>query len=409
MTNFDELLALIHTGASATAPSFDNDDKIIIKPDRTFEIQENFNTIIAYEGDVNSQVVTFMCEKTVEGHDLSKCQEKRLRWKNVASGHEGSSKLSIKTEGEKLNLEWKAPPEAFTKSGGLEISITFFDIYEGKIAYSWNTAVFKDLKVGVSLDSVGYDIQSYGEKYIPSKNEILTINTETRAIMAPTGYNHIFCHYGDVGTSVIYFQVNRYIRGIDLLDENTIFRIYWKITGLSNVEDSTNTKNLYAVELSDRDSEGLVNIIWNPSPAITNNSLFYSGKIVFQFEVQAVNKVWRTATYNNLEIGKSEFSEFVTDLPAIDGNVNGYIIDGAITLEDKVVNTVAGVVKLRTCSENSPILMRKNELVIENDAMGMYKGIKIGVIDGESSINSPYVAYTPDTIIRLHGGDASGN
>ena len=53
--------------------------------------------------------------------------------------------------------------------------------------------------------------------------------------------------------------------------------------------------------------------------------------------------------------------------------------------------------------------MRKNELVVENDNNGNYVGVKIGTIDGESSLRSPYVALAPDTIIRLHGGDASGN
>ena len=52
-----------------------------------------------------------------------------------------------------------------------------------------------------------------------------------------------------------------------------------------------------------------------------------------------------------LEIGKSEFSEFVTDLPENEGVSNGYVIDGTETLDDKVVHTVAGVVTLRTCTK----------------------------------------------------------
>jgi hypothetical protein len=55
--------------------------------------------------------------------------------------------------------------------------------------------------------------------------------------------------------------------------------MYWKLDKLANIEDSATTKNLYAVALEGRDSEGLVNIIWKPSRAITNNSLFYSGEI----------------------------------------------------------------------------------------------------------------------------------
>jgi phosphatidylserine synthase len=47
------------------------------------------------------------------------------------------------------------PPEAFTKSGELQISIVLFDQVDGKIAFSWNTAPFFGLSVGATLDSVG--------------------------------------------------------------------------------------------------------------------------------------------------------------------------------------------------------------------------------------------------------------
>jgi hypothetical protein len=40
----------------------------------------------------------------------------------------------------------------------LEISISIFDFLDKQIAYSWNTAVLKDLMVGESLTSVGYKI-----------------------------------------------------------------------------------------------------------------------------------------------------------------------------------------------------------------------------------------------------------
>lgn len=408
MISFDDMLKNLHSSAAVT----EQDECIEIGVDRTFIVPVDFNTTIAYEGDVNSQIITFKCPRFAEGHDLSLCAEKRLRWINFASKNEGSSKLICKKRNGEENyiyLEWQAQAEAFTKAGQLEIAISIFDMQNGKMAYSWNTSVFSGLKVGASLDSVGYLINNESDEYIPAKNEILTINTETRAITAPIGYNATFCNYGDIGTSVIYFQVKRYIRGIDLLDENTSFRMFWKITNLTNTESSTITHNLYAMELSNRDSEGMVNIIWKPSEALTNNGVFYSGKVVIELEILAPGKVWRTAPYSGLIIGTSEFSSMVTDLPENEGVSNGYIIDGAQILDDKVVNTVAGVVKLRSCTETQNVIIRRGELVIVNDDLGKYKGVKIGVIDGDSTLNSPYVALAPDTIIRLNGGDASGN
>jgi hypothetical protein len=96
-------------------------------------------------------------------------------------------------------------------------------------------------------------------------------------------------------------------------------------------------------------------------------------------------------------------------LPEGDNAINSYIIDGAVTLEDKKENTVAGLVKLRTCSPNKPIFIYKNELVIETDENGNYLGAKIGTVDHEDSRRAPYVAYAPSTTIILNGGDASNN
>ena len=409
--NFEEILKQIHQNVEDNVPAIQEEDGfIVIEKNRTFSLPKDFNTTIAYEGDVNSQIVTFICPKIVEGHDLSNCQEKRLRWKNNSSGNEGSTKLSYILEGEdKMLLRWNAPPEAFTKSGILEISISIFDLIDGKLAYSWNTSSLKVLKVGETLNSVGYKIDQERDDYIPAKNEILTINTSTRAINAPSSYNHMFCNYGDVGTSVIFFQINRYIRGIDLLDSGTVFNIYWKLDKKSNIESSLSSPltSLYAVEIDNRDSEGLVNIIWKPSRVITENSLRYSGNIIIQLEiVSSDGRVWRTSPYNKLTIGASEFSINVNTLPGEEGTLKGYIIDGDEPFEDKQVYTVAGVTKLRTFTSSEPIRLNRNELAIENDEEGNYFGIKIGTTNNQNSNNAPYVALAPTVTVIINGGNA---
>ena len=413
MAKFDSLLQQIHIGSTAGPIVTEENEYITITKDRKFVLPKDFNTVIAYEGDINSQIITFECPIVSEGHDLSKCQEKRVRWKNMASGHEGSTKLKATELENTMLLSWEVPAEAFTKSGNLTVSISIFDYLDGRVAFSWNTPTFTELRIGDTLDSVGYHIGQEREDYLPPKNEILLINNETRKITAPTGYNNVFCNYGDVNTSVVFFQVKRYIRGIDLLDEGTIVNIYWKMKDLSNVDSSaadtgSQERFLYTVELDDRDGEGLVNIVWRPSRRITENVVGYYGPITIQIELISTDgKVWRSGTYNELTIGQSEFSIGVSDLPGDDSNINGYIIDGAVTLTDKTVNTVAGVVKLRSYTENSPIFINKNELAIETDANGNYVGVKIGTVSMQDARTAPYVALAPETTILLHGGDAN--
>jgi hypothetical protein len=154
-------------------------------------------------------VVTFVAPRYSDGHDLFGCANKRLRWSNLASGNEGSSILTCQEENsDKIKLSWAAPAEAFTKAGKLIFSISFFDFSTtkpSKIAYAWNTAECSELIIGASLETVGPRGEQNESEYIPAKDEILTINVEKRSIVAPAGYRHTICNYGDMNTSVVYF------------------------------------------------------------------------------------------------------------------------------------------------------------------------------------------------------------
>lgn len=418
MANFDTLLSQIHgniINGTVTGPVVEEADTYItIDNNRKFILPEDFNTTIAYEGDVNSQIVTFKCPKTYEGHDLSKCENKRLRWVNIKGGREGSSVLRWQANDDStFLLKWEAPAEAFGCAGQLNVSITLSDYIDGKLAFSWNTAALKSLQVGETLDKVSEKINEENFlDYVPAKDEILTIDTETRKINAPDNYSHTFCNYGDVNTSVVYFQIKRYVRGIDVLADDTLINVYWKIQDVSNIDkgyNSIDNKRLKVVELEDRDSEGTVIIAWTPSPNVTVNSLFYAGAITIQLEISSADgRVWRTNTYSNLKIGSNIFPTSLTEIPGdIETNIN-YIIDGAKITHDQNAEVIAGLVKLRKCTKSAPIMVYKNEIVVEYDDNGNYVGAKIGTVqDAQDSRQAPYVAYAPSTIITLYGGNSS--
>lgn len=412
--SFDELLNALHEDSVAAADTDAN--YIEITSSRRFVIPEGFEKTIAYEGDVNSQIITFIAPLTSDNHDLSKCTNKKLRWANLASGNEGSSVLTSEIANGKLKLFWAAPAEAFTRAGQLRFSISFFDLVDKKIAYSWNTADCSELSVGASLDSVGLqikqEIDGSGE-YIPAKDEILVINADKRAITAPQNYRHMFCNYGDVDTSVVYFQIKRYVRGIDVLDENTQITVYSRLGNHmvvdKSIEDGVPTKILYAADLADRDSEGLVTIIWKPTRYITANSSYFTGKFRIQIELNSNGKIWRTSPYDNLEIGESELAFGLDSLPEIDTEsgekITGYVIDGGADFKNVHFSTVAGYVKLRECTTSNHIQLNRNELVVEYNDLGEYAGIKVGTGDGQWSNQAPYVTVSPNTTIRLYGGD----
>ena len=84
--DFDAALQLLHDNATMQ----DTDSMIEINNKRQFVVPSDFDTVIAYEGDANSQIVTFKCVRYADGHDLSKCLKKILRWKNLSSKTEGN-------------------------------------------------------------------------------------------------------------------------------------------------------------------------------------------------------------------------------------------------------------------------------------------------------------------------------
>jgi hypothetical protein len=118
--------------------SVDPKGVITIDNKRQFTLPANFNPVIGYEGDVNSQIITFDLPATVEGHKLTECKNKIIKWSNLQNGLEGRSKLEPVgevTEGRQY-LQWKVEPDVFVKAGTIQIAISFYDTdTAGKIAF----------------------------------------------------------------------------------------------------------------------------------------------------------------------------------------------------------------------------------------------------------------------------------
>ena len=106
----------------------------------------------------------------------------------------------------------------------------------------------------------------------PAKDEILTIDNETRQIIAPVGYNNIVCNCGDIGVASIYFLVNRYLgKKKDLDVNNANISIYVKTQETTALFTENITKRLYTEEIFDRNQEGIVLIEWKIPEEISVN------------------------------------------------------------------------------------------------------------------------------------------
>jgi hypothetical protein len=116
LKNFSTLIGDLHNNAILT-DSVSDDTILIVDNKRQITAGKDFDTVVAYEGDINSQIVTIKINCTYDAHDLSMCTYKELRWKNLGSGVEGVSNLVVNdtnTSTDFLYLSWEVPSDACT-------------------------------------------------------------------------------------------------------------------------------------------------------------------------------------------------------------------------------------------------------------------------------------------------------
>lgn len=403
------------------------ENPIIIDKQRQFSIPKDYNPIIAYEGDVNTQIITFACKRKYEGYDLYQCKNKKLRWYNLSSGAEGNSNLqcSIVTENQDydLLLRWDVPPEAMTKKGQLQFSISLFDVVNGRLAFSWNTSMCQALSVGETLSSVGswatdYDSNAQSKDtsiYLPAKNEILTIDVESRRIVAPTGFNYTVCNYGDIGVSKICFQVKQYIGVLDVLKSD--IEIKWQIGEIIGTESSLqNSSDLYAYQADQTGKSDLVNIVWNLPETLTKNESRNSGKFLIKisFKDSAKRLEWHSSTYKELTVGETDFNGNSEILPTDPEKVkeSRYIFDGDTWQENKHLTNIklGALVSYRNIPTTQNTKLMENELIAVRDGNNNFVGLKIGTSDNIGSLDAPYIAYgnSSSVTVIINGGNANG-
>lgn len=302
-TNFSKLIGDLHDNAILT-DSVSDDTILIVDNKRQITAGRGFDTVVAYEGDINSQIVTIKINRTYDAHDLSKCEYKELRWKNLGSGVEGISNLiddKTNTSTDFLSLSWEVPSDACTQAGTLEISLVFYDKSGEYVVFAWNTAKYTGLSIGKTIDSVNF--------VFPPKDEILIIDKDSKNIVAPTGYNNTFCNFGDIGTSELYFLINRYIgknEDLDILAENVDVSIYVRFDNILDETKDNIERRLYTEEIANRNKEGLVFIKWLVPNSITCNINNYVGKIDIVVKFSSNEKTWYSNMYSNLTIGNND-------------------------------------------------------------------------------------------------------
>ena len=319
---FDQLIAELqepNPDGSPRTEVVDGPEKILINEKREFSPTEGFNTTIAYEGDVNTQIISFEQKvgdnywKSEDGYSLGNCKFKKLIWANKEAKTKGICDL----ENQGNVMAWYVPAEALAKAGTLEVSLSFYDLNEdGKVGFAWNTGTFSQLKIAPTMDT----INSYPftkEERIPNKDEILFINLEGRNIVAPKGFNTTVANFHEIGLASVYFQMNSQYKGWKLAPETIDIEVL-AILGENKVVTGIDNEEIFFAPGTPGDS--MLCFKWDVPPAVTNVKGAFTIAIVITGDEG--KKVWRSSPYKELKIGDTETFE---EYNVISGELTEYV------------------------------------------------------------------------------------
>ena len=313
--NFDELIAGIHHNGNVIS---DGEPVIIIDGyKRTLTPEDGFNTQIGVTNDYNTNEITFKCNKVVEGHDLSACNNKVIKWHNTASNIMGSDKLILKTpiEGEEtFAMTWHVPPEAMTKAGTLKIAICFCDLNnEEKIVYKWNSLEYSGLQIAQGMDNISIT-------GIPL-SDIISVDVYTRQLSLPSGFNTVIGIQGAPGATYLTFRLNRFFNNWDFTHEDTQIAVLYMMNDNEARSSSIDKATLKLIEgLSGNEKDDLIQFDWKLPGSIFKNS----GEIILSLAVVDINnsKIWRAKELGSLSIEPSIFGE---NMPGVDEEDEGWL------------------------------------------------------------------------------------
>lgn len=398
--SFDELLQNIHNSVSDDTTKLDNNGKAIdiieVTSARKFLFNNSFNKIIAYAGDINSQVLTFKIPLTHDNHYLNKCTYKKVKWKNQGNGIEGVNDLILGTVNAKdFLVTWEISPEAFVSAGVLEFSFSFYDQYNDNTVFSWNTSKCSELSIGTGFEE-------FGGIETPATNEILLIDADERRIIMPAGYNTTVANFGDIGTAKIHFRIKKKARGIDISAANTQIYVHYGYQTV-NYEEELISPDIKKAFVNGESSNDLVDFTWQLPDDLTYNTEHYIGTFKISLTFKNNRNKWTTTPFGLLSIGESMIlgKGVQPDTPTNPSfDKSQYFIDGNDWSEQSGSNeigVVLGIVQTRmfssTNDDYSTSTIYPRELVVVEDENHNF-GLKVGMVEGQKVNEGTFLVNT---------------
>lgn len=135
-------------------------------------------TIMQY--DHNSERYSFDIDRIIDGHDLLKCNDVRIHFKNTGSNRQSyASTYTVNdvqvnlSDNDKITFTWLISGEATQFSGALSFSVSFKCLdEEANILYSWNSAICNAIQIVAGMDNDNLVFDVYSDDLLKWQNEM---------------------------------------------------------------------------------------------------------------------------------------------------------------------------------------------------------------------------------------------
>lgn len=140
---------------------FDSDTRFSINP-ITRQIRNDSNRkIVLIQNDHKSEVFTFECPRTVEGHDMSLCNEVEVHFLNISSDkkREKSGFVTLEDfrvdpeDNSKVVCSWEIDINSTRLAGSLNFLLFFKCKEDDVITYGWHTAIYEGIFIAKGINA----------------------------------------------------------------------------------------------------------------------------------------------------------------------------------------------------------------------------------------------------------------
>lgn len=139
---------------------------------------------VLIQHDHNSERFTFEVPKTVEGHDMSKCNSIQVHYSNIGRTREETQEgvyevddmEAVIGDTETVKFSWLVSSNATRYAGTLEFAIHFICSTEGEVEYFWSSDTFTGVSVNSTIQNSETVVNEYADILTKWKELLIDVN-----------------------------------------------------------------------------------------------------------------------------------------------------------------------------------------------------------------------------------------